>query len=388
MKRNHTKKQTKYSINQLCVILLVFIILFGIFLLFLLPNIKNQANDLPTANIETHTVEQKSLMEDAVIDSNKYPDGTAELSRPAPYVVNQHFNNIDSSIKTAELHLHENDKSTEPIIYNATIENDNVSCSLSTLSTSCTYYYQFVITTIANHEYKSEFKSFKTQNTSPANLYISGITNCRDIGGWKTYDGKVVKQRKIFRTSRLNENYTTNHLISKKGKETMLNDLKVKTEIDLRETTKLNGNAESGDITQSPLGEKVQYVSIPINTALFPDINSDHMRYSVNKIFQVVSNKNNYPIFYHCAIGRDRTGFITFLLNGLLGVSENDLYKDYLFSNFGKVGNKVFKETIENSYVKKIKQYDGNTLYDKIHNYLISCGVSNEEMTTFKEIML
>ena len=42
-------------------------------------------------------------------------------------------------------------------------------------------------------------------------------------------------------------------------------------------------------------------------------------------------------LLLHCSIGTDRTGVICFLINALLGVSEEDLYKDYLFSMFGMI---------------------------------------------------
>ena len=45
--------------------------------------------------------------------------------------------------------------------------------------------------------------------------------------------------------------------------------------------------------------------------------------------FAIFGNKDNYPIVMHCSIGTDRTGMLAFLINSLLGVSEEDLYKDY-----------------------------------------------------------
>jgi protein tyrosine/serine phosphatase len=51
----------------------------------------------------------------------------------------------------------------------------------------------------------------------------------------------------------------------------------------------------------------------------------------------VLADESNYPIFFHCAIGTDRTGTLAYLINGLLGVPEEDLYYDYCFSNFGAI---------------------------------------------------
>lgn len=42
----------------------------------------------------------------------------------------------------------------------------------------------------------------------------------------------------------------------------------------------------------------------------------------------------NYALYFHCRIGADRTGTLAYLLEGLLGVSEEDRYRDYELSSF------------------------------------------------------
>ena len=88
----------------------------------------------------------------------------------------------------------------------------------------------------------------------------------------------------------------------------------------------------------------------------------------------------------HCSIGTDRTGMLAFLINALLGVSEEDLYKDYLYSNFANIGGNRNPSTI-NTYIKTFKYYDGETLAEKAKNYLISVGVSEQDINTLIEMM-
>ena len=45
-------------------------------------------------------------------------------------------------------------------------------------------------------------------------------------------------------------------------------------------------------------------------------------------------NNTDYSLYFHCRIGADRTGTIAYLLEGLLGVSEEDRYRDYEMSVF------------------------------------------------------
>ncbi|MEG1543933.1 MAG: tyrosine-protein phosphatase, partial [Tannerellaceae bacterium] len=44
-------------------------------------------------------------------------------------------------------------------------------------------------------------------------------------------------------------------------------------------------------------------------------------------------NKDNYPILFNCSFGKDRSGFLAAMLLATLGVSEEEIMKDYLASN-------------------------------------------------------
>ena len=46
------------------------------------------------------------------------------------------------------------------------------------------------------------------------------------------------------------------------------------------------------------------------------------------------ADPNNYPMNFHCAVGRDRTGTTAFLILGLLGVDEETLIREYYSSFF------------------------------------------------------
>ena len=54
------------------------------------------------------------------------------------------------------------------------------------------------------------------------------------------------------------------------------------------------------------------------------------MKKAVKRVMNsVVSGKS---VFFHCAVGNDRTGTLAYLLEGILGVSKNDRYNDYELS--------------------------------------------------------
>ena len=215
----------------------------------------------------------------------------------------------------------------------------------------------------------SDVAFFQTDAQAPRNLWVDGDTNVRDLGGWMTVDGGKVRQGLLYRGARLNENDSTEILITEEGIRTLCDELGIKTEIDLRQTEAVNGRDESGGITVSPLGEGVTYLARPM---YYGDklIKDDKNKQRVKEIFAVLADESNYPIYFHCAIGTDRTGLIAWLVNGLCGVAEKNLWRDYLFSNFGAIGGTRTREKNEGVYVNKIKAKDGQNLAEKTYNFL------------------
>lgn len=77
------------------------------------------------------------------------------------------------------------------------------------------------------------------------------------------------------------------------------------------------------------------------------------------------------PLIFHCNIGTDRTGMIAYLINALLGVPEESLYRDYLYSNFGNIGGtRKLKNVKSSGYYNAIQAAEGNTLSEKTYNCL------------------
>ena len=162
---------------------------------------------------------------------------------------------------------------------------------------------------------------------------------------------------------------STEALISEKGIRTLRDEIGIKTEIDLRQTQAVNGKDESGGITVSPLGEGVTYLACPMyyGDILISDAKN---KQRVKEIFAILADESNYPIYIHCSIGTDRTGLIVWLINGLCGVVEKNLWRDYLFSNFGTIGGTRTREKNEGVYVNKIKAKSGVNLAEQTYNFL------------------
>ena len=179
--------------------------------------------------------------------------------------------------------------------------------------------------------------------------------------------------------SKFNDDASLDLLITEKGINELVNNLKVKTEVDLRS----NEDNEYGGLTSSPLGSSVNYIHVAMESGgncilLNPS--------SIVELFKVLGDTNNYPLVFHCSIGTDRTGMVSFLLLNLLGVSRDEVYYDYLFSNFAPIG-RVRLASVIDDYYRTIEVASGDSAKEKTYNYLLSIGVSKSDLDNFIKIM-
>lgn len=336
-----------------------------------------------TEAVDLHTELQKTYLANDYNSISSYASGTKELSLPEALTLSWNATAlVDNANPIASYVVRlSTDEQFESNVwtYSATINNVNV----YNLMVSTTYYWCVTARLENNTTCTSDTSSFTTAG-GPRNMLVEGITNVRDLGGWQTTDGKLVKQGLLIRCGRLNTSNQSkiNIEITENGKYTMLQELGVKTEIDLR----MNNNNEVGGLTDtSPLGESVQYVQCPMDYTADNLITGNKLQ--LQAIFAILSDKNNYPIIFHCNIGTDRTGVVAFLVNGLLGVPEETLYRDYLFSNFGNIGGSRKVSSIKDNYVNYIKTFDGEQLSEKIYNCLVTNGIPSEYLDAIIEIL-
>lgn len=328
----------------------------------------NQPED--DGKIKLHTDIQHAMLSDNIENATLYARGVEELSRPLYPKFSWEGGETHFTVT-----LSEHSDYSNPEIYE--VETNEI--ALQNLKIDTQYYLK------AEQAGKIAYEdSFTTSDEIIRNLYISGVTNARDLGGYKVGNNKI-KQGLIFRTARLNHSSVdeVSNLITEKGIKTMTEQLRVKSEIDLR----MVDNNEVGGLTEGVgvLGESVRYYQCPMD---YNDIMGDYNTSSLQKVFSILGDKNNYPTFFHCAIGTDRTGYIAWLINAFLGVDEENLYRDYLFSNLGNIGGSRTAGVISGSYVATIKNGTGSSLSENVKTYLLSKGVKPEHLETLKEMML
>lgn len=308
--------------------------------------------------------------------------GTEELSRPKPAVLTWTAQPKEQLEITAySVKIQDDLNRYDPIIVYST----EPSVELYNLYIGTNYVWKVTAHFSDGRKSESGWASFTTEDTAPRNLYVDGVTNVRDIGGWAIPDGRV-RQGMMYRCGRLNESERSDVIIeiTVDGIDTMRGTLGVKSEIDLRMPNA--HNVETGGITSSPLGEDINYYNVPLEWD-----QGNYLMYnleSVKEFFSLAADESNYPLIFHCDIGTDRTGLFTILINGLLGVSEEDLYRDYLFSNFGKIKRSRTLSNIQSNYLSTIKNCNGTTFSEKVENCLLEVvGVPRSDIDAIRAIM-
>lgn len=215
---------------------------------------------------------------------------------------------------------------------------------------------------------------FETKGGYPRFIKADNVSNFRDIGGYKTESGKYVKQGILFRSGQLED-------ANSDGRKVIIGNLGIKTDLDLR------GGA--------PVSAVKGLKCISVAMSWYNGIFSEENKPNVKKAIQVFANEDNYPILFHCSLGRDRTGTITVLLLGLCGVDETLITKEYFTSFYSVKGG--FNAYEHSGAVANIKALmsgldkygsSGDSLQKKITNYLLEIGVTQQEMDAIKSIML
>ena len=176
-------------------------------------------------------------------------------------------------------------------------------------------------------------------------ITVDGMHNFRDLGGWKAKDGHKVQYGKLYRGGALTG-------ITPAGEKTFLNTLGIKTEIDLRR----DGTKECDNVVNYQNCGMWMYTAIIPGYAVYTEDDAHIKRgfeeysiASIKKAFEILADEDNYPVYYHCTAGADRTGTLSYLINGLLGVDLADLTRDFELTSFSAYGDRYRSGVTENN---------------------------------------
>ena len=230
---------------------------------------------------------------------------------------------------------------------------------------------------------------FVTEDRAPRLMHLHGVPNMRDIGGLKGLDGRRVRQGRIYRSAGLNSNASkAKDGTMKPGKERLndfarkyaKNTLGIRTDIDLR------SDRECFGMTGSPLGPEVKWLHV--SSSAYSGFHKQGGKEAFAKVFRAFLDAERYPLVFHCIAGADRTGSLAFVLEALLGVDEDDLYRDWEVTGFSKSKLDFRHETRFDKLVKGFDAYPGATIHERVVAFVKSCGFTDADIARFRDLML
>ena len=196
------------------------------------------------------------------------------------------------------------------------------------------------------------------QSEDHRKIVLDGTSNTRELGGYKTEDGRSLKWGVLYRSDKLSE-------LTDADQEYLL-QLGIKRVIDFR-------SSEEKQNEPDQLPSTIKYIEMPIEAdgAIRPkveailkgDLNEDVGAILVETNKEFISDfsgvykgfiesliENQEPTLFHCTAGKDRAGFAAALVLLAVGVPEKIVIEDYMKTN------KYTEETIQD-YINKINLY-------------------------------
>ena len=216
-------------------------------------------------------------------------------------------------------------------------------------------------------------------------VYFKNVRNSRDLGGWKTEDGKTVKYRMVYRGGRFDG-------LAKSGK-TAIKTEGLKAELDLRGHSDVDTES-----TLKGIVDDYEFCAPVIEEGYSQMLNDDKekTRMCMQFIFDMVDK--NKPVYFHCSLGRDRTGTVAMLTLGILGVPEGDISQEYELTQFAPHGYATSDG--EKTKMTRTADYDGaanviwkyagenGSFQDGVNAYFLEIGLSQADIDKFKQNML
>lgn len=297
--------------------------------------------------------------------------------------------------------------------------------------------------------------NFKTKGSLHQVYFTSNCRNARDLGGWKGLDGKTIKFRKVYRGGRMNDPWET--MLNAAGKKAVLAEgigaeLELRGSDDYMTVAAVDGLEhchpcieEGGKVmlgVTAPSKKNCAKWLVFDKSSPWPDdkkapylkadgrIDKDKLgeitptadeyaafqeayKAKTRECFEFIANNVHAGkgVYFHCSLGRDRTGTMSVITMGILGVPEGDISKEYELTYFAPMGFSVsssdwqsenynvggyvkFCNTRTQWVYKDIVPYfwslstDG-TFVSGIYKYLVDvAGVSPALIAQFREDML
>ncbi|MDF7682324.1 tyrosine-protein phosphatase [Lactobacillus sp. ESL0679] len=189
-----------------------------------------------------------------------------------------------------------------------------------------------------------------TENLTNQLIGVKSGRNFRELGGYKTTDGKTVKMHKLLRTANLGTLDATDLKFLHDYGVKYIVDFRSQAEVD-HEPDRIPEGAEydydpvfSEDLTNASRsiedvmkqGQKNPHAGFEHMLFAYDDmITSKAAQKAYRHFFDLLlaNDEDGKSLIFHCTAGKDRTGVGALLILTVLGVPLDTIKKDYLLTN-------------------------------------------------------
>ncbi|SEL99701.1 protein-tyrosine phosphatase [Paenibacillus sp. cl141a] len=252
-------------------------------------------------------------------------------------------------------------------------------------------------------------------------ISFDAVTNFRDIGGHHTKDGKQIKTGVLFRSDELSRMTTRDIGLMNELRLKLICDLRTASEQESKKSRMLKQGIEvksisiqdkSQEYTHFELMKLLVYNNGNLNFEQMMKDMYHHMAFGsqdkIREIICLLSDAGNVPALIHCTGGKDRTGFVTAIIQLFLGVHYESVMMDYLYSNV-RIGPRMKKVEkfirlmslyrvsperikpmleVRRDYLEEVL-YDILKQYGSIEAYLIrGCCIPEKCLESFKQNLI
>lgn len=187
---------------------------------------------------------------------------------------------------------------------------------------------------------------------------MPGVKNARELGGYITQDGSVIKEGMLLRSAAISDADAEQlKQITEKLNVSDIIDLRAGFEVEENPEPEVEGVnihwIEIMDEQQmierimpymeelySAHDDPAKTTALIVESGILSDqmyvefLQSDIGVEGYKKFFEVlVDNDEQNAVLWHCTNGKDRTGVAAMLLLGVLGVDEDTIMKDFMLTN-------------------------------------------------------
>ena len=239
-------------------------------------------------------------------------------------------------------------------------------------------------------------------------ITLASVLNLRDLGGYRTIDGRTTRWRRLYRSNDLGDLTTSDF--------ELFRILEIKTIIDLRSTGEIDRTGR-GLLGETP----IRFVDTPIlsdadgNERLDDIHDEDYLakRYihyldvgshALARAIAEIADLESHPMVFNCFFGKDRTGVLAALVLSCVGVERQSVVADYALTSTRMPlileqlrRDVVFRETIDKTSPHLLAA-DAATMskflddldvhHGGARNWALKAGVSPRQLHSLSDALL